>query len=84
MARADTLEEKGRPNDALRPARLAVELFPQSHWAHSHLGDVYKALGRTEEAARAFRKVKMLNPAREEEIQEELQLLKQTGENKTQ
>jgi hypothetical protein len=84
MARADTLEKRGRPNDALRPAQLAVELFPQSHWAHSHLGDVYKALGRTGEADRAFRKVKMLNPAREEAIQDELQLLKQTGENETQ
>jgi len=83
-SRADTLEKRGRPNDALRPARLAVELFPQSHWAYSHLGHIYKAIGRTEEAARALRKVKMLNPSREEAIQEELQFLKQTGENETQ
>ncbi len=79
MARADTLEERGRLADALRPARLAVELFPQSHWAHSHLGDIYKALGRTEEATRAFRRVQMLNPTREEAMREERRNLKPTG-----
>ena len=79
MARADMLEERGRLADALRPARLAVELFPQSHWAHSHLGDVYKALGRTEEAARAFRRGQTLNPTREEAMREERQNLKPTG-----
>jgi hypothetical protein len=79
MARADTLEEKGRPNDALRPARLAVELFPQSHWAHSHLGDVYKALGRTEEAALAFQRVQALSPTRAEAMREERRSLKPTG-----
>jgi len=79
-SRADTLEESGSPKDALRPARLAVELFPQSHWAHSHLGYIYKALGRTEEAARAFRRVQTLDPTREETMRKELRNLTPTDE----
>ncbi|WP_103030267.1 hypothetical protein [Salinibacter altiplanensis] len=81
-ARADTLEEMGRPKDALRPARLAVELFPKSWRARARLGYTHKALGRTNEARRAFRKVQSLNPARFEWAQNRIQDLNQTSEGK--
>jgi hypothetical protein len=80
--RADTLEEMGRPHDALRPARLAEELFPQSWRARARLGYTYKALGQTNEARRAFRKVQSLNPARFEWAQKRIQDLNQTSESK--
>lgn len=81
-ARADTLEEMGRPKDALRPAQLAVELFPQSWRARACLGYTHKALGQTNEARRAFRKVQTLNSARFEWAQKRIQDLNQTSEGK--
>ena len=72
----------GRPKDALRPAQLAVELFPQSWRARARLGYTHKALGQTNEARRAFRKVQTLNSARFEWAQKRIQDLNQTSEGK--
>jgi Flp pilus assembly protein TadD len=72
----------GRPKDALRPAQLVVELFPQSWRARAHLGYTHKALGQTNEARRAFRKVQTLNSARFEWAQKRIQDLNQTSEGK--
>jgi hypothetical protein len=73
--RADELEERDRPNDALRPAQLAVELFPHSSWAYSRLGYTYEALGRVEEAASAYRMVRTLDPRRANAVNEWLREL---------
>lgn len=78
-SRTDTLEEMGRRKDALRPARLAVELFPQSWRARARLGYTYKALGQASEARRAFHKVQTLNPARYDWAQKKIQNLNQTS-----
>jgi hypothetical protein len=75
--RAATLKELGRPNDALRPAQFAVELFPHKSWAHSHLGHTYEVLGRNEEAARAYRKVRTLDPSRADAVNEWLHELQE-------
>ena len=75
--RADTLEERGRPSDALQPARLAAELFPHSSWAYYRLGYTYESLGRVEEATRAYRMVRMLAPRRADAVNELLRELRQ-------
>ena len=77
---ADTLEARGRLDDALRCTRLAVELFPQSWRVHAHLADTYEALGRTEKAAGAYRTVGTLDPRRSDYVRERLQALEQKGE----
>lgn len=74
-ARADTLEARNRPNDALSYNQLAVELFPQSWRTRAHLGNTYKALGWTEKAARAFRTVRVLDPRRGDYVREQLREL---------
>ncbi|PSQ84447.1 MAG: hypothetical protein BRD30_11755 [Bacteroidetes bacterium QH_2_63_10] len=83
-ARADTLEAKDRPIDALRYNQLAVELFPQSWRVHSSLAYNYKLLERTDEAIRAYRTFRTLDPRRGKAVNERLQKLKRPDQEKEQ
>lgn len=73
--RADTLTELGRPTDALRPAQLAVELFPHSADAYFRLGHTYEAFGRIKKAAGAFRTVRTVDPREADDARELLREL---------
>lgn len=76
-ARADTLEAKDRPIDALRYNQLAVELFPQSWRVYSSLAYNYELLGRTDEAISAYQTFRTLDPSRMKAVKERLRELKQ-------
>ena len=53
-ARARTLKQLDRLDEALATARQAVTLAPQSADSHNSLGQILQALGRNEEALAAF------------------------------
>lgn len=79
-ARADTLEERNRPEDALRYNRLAVELFPQSWRARSSLAYNYEILGRVDEAVSAYRMLQTLDPRRADAVNERVRELQRSSE----
>ncbi len=81
-ARADTLEAKDRPIDALRYNQLAVELFPQSWRAYFSLAYNYELLGRTDEAISAYQTVWTLDPSRRGAVNDRLRELKQPDQGK--
>jgi tetratricopeptide (TPR) repeat protein len=81
-ARADTLEAKDRPIDALRYNQLAVELFPQSWRVYSSLAYNYELLGRTGEAISAYQTSRTLDPSRSEAMNERLRELKRPEQGK--
>ncbi|WP_263819446.1 hypothetical protein [Salinibacter sp.] len=81
-ARADTLEAKDRPIDALRYNQLAVELFPQSWRVYSSLAYNYELLGRTDEAISAYQTFRTLDPSRMEAVNERLRELKRPDQGK--
>lgn len=80
-ARADTLEEMERPQDALRYAKLGVELFPESWRSYSRLGYTYEALEQPDNAIKAYKKLQSLDPRRSNQVQEKLEKLRNKSDS---
>ncbi|PQJ26794.1 hypothetical protein BSZ35_17825 [Salinibacter sp. 10B] len=81
-ARADTLEARDDPEDALRYNRLAVELFPESWRVYSSLAHNYELLGQTAAAISAYRRFRALDPSRAEAVNERLRKLERSDEGR--
>jgi hypothetical protein len=81
-ARADTLEARGHPEDALRYNRLAAELFPESWRVYSSLAYNYELLGQTAAAISAYRRFRALDPSRAEAVNERLRKLERSDEGR--
>jgi hypothetical protein len=81
-ARADTLEARGHPEDALRYNRLAVELFPESWRVYSSLAYNYELLGQTAAAISAYRRFRTLDPSRSEAVNERMRKLERSEEKR--
>jgi tetratricopeptide (TPR) repeat protein len=64
--------DKGQHPDALRELRLAAQINPNDVAVHWRLGQLYRAMGRKDEAQAEFEKTKTLNQAAGEPLSTKL------------
>jgi Flp pilus assembly protein TadD len=64
--------DTGHQADAIRELRLAAELNPQDVAPHWRLAQLYRTMGRKEEAKTEFEKTKTLTKAAEESVSSKL------------
>ncbi len=70
----------GRPLEAIAPLKRAVELAPDSSWAHNQLGAAYNDAGLADRALEEFREAVRLDPQNAEAVYNLAQALERRGE----